>query len=152
MRASKVCCVLMLIALPCGFLCAASGADQLPAGYFRLLESGAAKVEQRLNEEPKADLKALESRAGWRHFPYAILAPAVLYAKKHPANTHYRDPKMLALESCVVLIEGRYFGLCGCVFFGNPGSLERLNVEFTGSDLLTNILSRIVGISDRMAW
>ena len=97
MKASKFCCALMLIALPCVFLRAADGSDQLPAAYFRLLEAGAAKVDQRLNEEPKADLKALELRAGWRHFPYSILAPAVLYAKKHPANTHYRDPKMLAL-------------------------------------------------------
>jgi hypothetical protein len=72
-------------------------ADSLPGGYFRLLEAGAAKVEQRLNEEPAADLKALEARVGWRHFPYAILAPAVLYAKRHPQNPRYRDPKMLAL-------------------------------------------------------
>jgi hypothetical protein len=72
-------------------------ADSLPGGYFRLLEAGAAKVEQRLNEEPSADLKALEARAGWRHFPYAILAPAVLYAKQHPQNPRYHDPKMLAL-------------------------------------------------------
>ena len=97
MKALKFCCALMLIALPCASVCAAVGSDPLPAAYFRLLEAGAAKVEQRLNEEPKADLKALESRAGWRHFPYAILAPAVLYAKKHPPNTHYRDAKMLAL-------------------------------------------------------
>ena len=33
----------------------------------------------------------------WAHFGYAILPPAVLYAKRHPANTRYHDPKMLAL-------------------------------------------------------
>ncbi|HXH50904.1 MAG TPA: hypothetical protein VNM47_16295, partial [Terriglobia bacterium] len=31
-----------------------------------------------------------------RHLPYSILAPAVLYAKRDPANQHYHDPKMLA--------------------------------------------------------
>ncbi len=71
--------------------------DPLPAAYFRLLEAGAAKVEQRLNAEPNADLKVLEAQPGWRHFPYAILAPAVLYAKQHPQNARFHDPKMLAL-------------------------------------------------------
>jgi len=70
---------------------------KLPARYFQLLEAGAAQVEKRLDAEPSADLAALESRPGWRHFPYAILAPAVLYAKQHRDNLHYRDPKMLAL-------------------------------------------------------
>ncbi|PYU97115.1 MAG: hypothetical protein DMG08_00575, partial [Acidobacteria bacterium] len=63
-----------------------AGVERLPAGYFRLMEAGSAKVEERLNAEPGADLQALESRPGWRHFPYAILAPAVLYAKKHSDN------------------------------------------------------------------
>ncbi len=71
-------------------------ADPLPAGYFRLLEAGAAKVERRLDELPGAGLKEIEARPGWRHFPYAILAPAVLYAKKHPANIRYNDARMLA--------------------------------------------------------
>jgi hypothetical protein len=75
----------------------ATAADSLPAAYFKLLEAGTAKVERRMNEEPGVDLKALEARPGWRHFPYTILAPAVLYAKRHPDNTRYRDPKMLAL-------------------------------------------------------
>jgi hypothetical protein len=69
----------------------------LPAQYFRLLEAGSAKVQQRLNDEPSANLKALEAKPNWRHFPYAILAPAVLYAKKHSDNAHFRDPQMLAL-------------------------------------------------------
>jgi len=71
--------------------------DPLPAAYFRLLEAGAGKVEQRMNAIPDADLKALEARSEWRHFPYAILAPAALYAKRHPRNARFRDPKMLAL-------------------------------------------------------
>jgi hypothetical protein len=75
----------------------AAQGEELPRWYFRLLESGATKVEQRLNAEPNADLKSLESRPDSRHFPYAILAPAVLYAKRDPDNPRYRDPKMLAL-------------------------------------------------------
>ena len=54
---------------------------ELPAGYFRLLEAGAARIEAKLNAEPGADLKTIEAQPGWRHFPYAILPPAVLYAK-----------------------------------------------------------------------
>ncbi len=72
-------------------------AETLPGGYFRLMESGSAQVEERLNAEPDADLQTLEARPGSRHFPYAILAPTVLYAKRHPDNRHFRDPKMLAL-------------------------------------------------------
>jgi hypothetical protein len=69
----------------------------LPGAYFRLLESGATEVEQRLDAEPNADLKTLEGEPRWRHFPQAILAPAVLYAKRHAQNSRYHDPKMLAL-------------------------------------------------------
>ncbi len=75
----------------------AATTDPLPAAYFRLLEAGVEKVEQRMNSIPDADLKTLEARSEWRHFPYAILAPAVLYAKQHPRNTRFRDPKMLML-------------------------------------------------------
>lgn len=70
---------------------------KLPQRYFQLLAAGAAQVEKRFAAEPSADLKALESQPGWRHFPYSILAPAVLYSKRHPDNPHYHDPKMLAL-------------------------------------------------------
>src|SRR5262245_3936402 len=70
--------------------------DLLPAAYFRLLEAGVERVQQQMNSIPHADLKALEARSEWRHFPYAILAPAVLYVKRHPHNTRFRDPKMLA--------------------------------------------------------
>jgi len=84
---------LVLAALGAGVASAVS----LPEGYFRLLEAGAARVEARLNAEPGADLKTLGSKPGWRHFPYSILAPAVLYAKQHPKNDHYLDPAMLAL-------------------------------------------------------
>jgi len=72
-------------------------AASLPGAYFPLLEAGAAQVEERLNALPNADLKSLETDSRWRHFPYAIVAPAVLYTKKHPQNSRYHDPKMLAL-------------------------------------------------------
>ncbi len=72
-------------------------AGVLPARYFELLEAGAAQVEKRLVAEPTADLQALETKPEWHHFPYAILAPAVLYAERHPDNRRYHDPRMLAL-------------------------------------------------------
>src|SRR4051812_68207 len=72
-------------------------ADELPRAYFQLLHSGTVRIEARLNSQPGADLKTLEMDPGWRHFPYAILAPAVLYAKQHHQNPSYHDPHMLEL-------------------------------------------------------
>ena len=69
----------------------------LPAQYFRLLEAGAERVDRRLGSDPAVTLEQLESGRNWRHFPYAILAPAVLYAKQHPDNPRYQDPGMLDL-------------------------------------------------------
>ncbi len=85
-------------ALPVVLLSVAAGgaAERLPDRYYRLLEAGAGMVEARLNAEP-ATLASIEKDGRYRHFPYAILAPAVLYAKQHPANRRYRDPGMLAL-------------------------------------------------------
>jgi hypothetical protein len=77
--------------------CAPLTAADLPARYFPLLEPGSDMVEARLNREPGVDLNKIESQAGWRHFPYAILAPAVLYSKQHPTNPRYDDPKMRGL-------------------------------------------------------
>ena len=73
-----------------------ASAATLPDAYFPLLQAGAKMVEQRLNTEP-ADLLSIEKEARWRHFGYAILPPAVLYAKQHKQNPSYRDPRMLAL-------------------------------------------------------
>ena len=71
---------------------------ELPGQYFRLLEKGAAQVEQQVAAQPAADLKTLEARGdGWRLFPHTVLVAAVLYAKKDAANHRYHDPKMLAL-------------------------------------------------------
>src|SRR5277367_6046707 len=86
---------------------ASSQAAPLPARYYQLMEAGCASVEKHLDELPNADLKAIEKapeqhtgsslEISWAHFGYAILPPAILYAKRHPANSRYHDPKMLAL-------------------------------------------------------
>ncbi len=95
--------VTVLLSLSAAF----ASAVELPAGYYRFMEAGCANVEKHLDEQPDADLNAIEHRrephAGssleinWAHFGYAILPPAVLYAKQHPANRRYHDPHMLAL-------------------------------------------------------
>ena len=82
-------------------------AVELPAGYYRIMEAGCASVEKHLDEQPGADLNAVEHglerhtgsslEVNWARFGYAILPLAVLYAKQHPANMRYHDPKMLAL-------------------------------------------------------
>jgi hypothetical protein len=87
------------VLLCCTLLCRVVSAADMPGAYFPLLDAGAAKVEKRLADQPGADLAALESRPGWRHFPYAILAPAVLYSQKHPDNKRYHDPAMLSLAT-----------------------------------------------------
>jgi hypothetical protein len=69
---------------------------RLPAQYFRLMVSGVAQVQEHMSQQPGADLPALEKEPQWRHLPYSILAPAVLYSKRNPANRYYHDPKMLA--------------------------------------------------------
>lgn len=82
----------------CGVLLGtfAARADGLPARYFEILNAGIERLEKQLNAEPQADLAALEGRRG-RHFTHNVLAAAVMYAKKHPANSRYRDAKVLAL-------------------------------------------------------
>ena len=99
MLKSEIQATLFRLRLPIMVLLGAGSiaAQSLPGRYFELMEAGVAKVEARLDAAPKSSLKSLESGRGWRHFPYAILAPAVLYAKQHPENKHHHDPKMLAL-------------------------------------------------------
>lgn len=86
MRHSWILCTLFFPACLAG--------AELPGRYFRLLESGSAKVEAILNASPGADLKTIEAKPGWRHFPYAILAPAVLYTKRHAGNPRFGDQRM----------------------------------------------------------
>src|SRR6267143_5443772 len=69
----------------------------LPGHYFELLNTGVARIEKRLTAEPGADLAALESTAGWKHFPSAILVASVLYTQPHPANPRRGDAKLLSL-------------------------------------------------------
>ena len=93
-------CILPLIA-------AGTQAASLPERYYQLMEAGCASVQKHLEEYPNADLKAIEKpeehhtgsslEISWAHFGYAILPPAILYAKHHPVNPRYHDPKMLAL-------------------------------------------------------
>ena len=87
--------VVTLLAIP--ILAADASKERLPAAYFRLMKAGAAQVEDRLEAEPATDLASLETRPGWKHFPYAILAPAVLYTKHHTDNPAYHDQRMLSL-------------------------------------------------------
>src|SRR5207247_2567897 len=75
----------------------AAWSEQLPAQYFRLLEAGIAQVGKQMDTQPAPNLEALTARPGWKRFPQSILAAAVLYAKQHAANAHYRDPKMFSL-------------------------------------------------------
>jgi len=86
---------------------AVASAAKLPAAYYSLMEAGCAAVEKHLDEQPHDDLNAIEHtqerhtgsslEINWAHFGYAILPPAVLYAKQHPANRRFHDPHMLAL-------------------------------------------------------
>lgn len=71
--------------------------DALPGEYFRRLARWCTVVRDTLQNDPKAALQEIEARPGWNHFPYTILAAAVLYAKKHPANRWYKDAAMLEL-------------------------------------------------------
>jgi len=94
--------MLVRMTFVCLLACGVAGsamAGELPGKYFGLLEAGTKQVEERLNAKPAPDLEALETRPGWHHFPYAILAPAVLWAKQHPNNSRFHDPKMLALAT-----------------------------------------------------
>jgi hypothetical protein len=87
---------LFITLMLCGLVGSTYGASELPGQYFRLLNAGLTQVEQRMTAEPSADLQTLEARPGWRHFPSAILAAAVLYTQKNPANPRWGDPKTLA--------------------------------------------------------
>jgi len=107
---------LALVALLAGTLpnTVAVAAPNLPARYYKLLSTGAARIEERLATEPAADLRTLESAAGWRHFPATLLVAAVLYTQGHPANPRQSDAKLLALAQRIgdLLVsehtEGRY--------------------------------------------
>ena len=73
------------------------GPVELPARYYWLMSIGSDQVAANLKAHPGITLEELEKNSGTRHFPFAILAPAVLYIKKHQANHRYHDTAMLAL-------------------------------------------------------
>ena len=73
------------------------GAANLPARYFQLLEAGSQRVKEKMDAEPGATIASLEGGATHGHFPHAVLLPAVLYTKQHPANKHYNDNNFLLL-------------------------------------------------------
>jgi hypothetical protein len=87
---------LLILFLTCA-LAHPAFASPLPQRYFDLLDAGCRRVQSRLDAGSNATLASIETTAAWKHFGYSILAPAVLYAKQHPANRRYRDPAMLAL-------------------------------------------------------
>lgn len=74
-----------------------ANATSLPGEYFRRLAPGLVMVRNRMKEAPRASLPQIESQSGWAHFPYTILAAAVFYGKKDPANSLYKDPSTLQL-------------------------------------------------------
>lgn len=87
---------LLAASIALSIACAAS-AQELPAQYFQWLERGAADANLRLGAENPLTLRALEAKPGGRHFPHAILAPAVLYTHSHASNSRRGDASMLAL-------------------------------------------------------
>ena len=73
--------------------------DSLPDEYFRRLSKWCTVVRAKLQTMPDARLAALEAQRGWYHFPYTILASAVLYAKPNRANKDFGNPAMLELTT-----------------------------------------------------
>lgn len=70
-------------------------AASLPGTYFERMAKSTAYV-QRLLDAHGPNLQAINEAGGGSHFAYAVISPAVLFAKKHSANPHYGDPRMLA--------------------------------------------------------
>ena len=76
----------------------AGPSGSLPGHYYRLMEVGMPPVERRLETaEPSAGLAELEATPSLKDLPSSILAAAVLYTSKHPANTGRGDPRWLGL-------------------------------------------------------
>lgn len=72
-------------------------AAALPGDYFRRMAKWCPVVAARLKKESGATLKELEATPGWYHFPYTILAAAVLYSKQNAENPFYKKQEMLHL-------------------------------------------------------
>ncbi len=68
-----------------------------PVEYLETLREGRGRIEAALAGPGAATLRALEQRPGLRHFPHAILVPAVLYTQKRPENPEFGKAEVLAL-------------------------------------------------------
>ena len=68
---------------------------ELPTQYFRLMEAELPLIERRLVTGPAADLKTLAAQG--RILPGAVMAAAVLYSQRHPANRSQGDRRQLDL-------------------------------------------------------
>ena len=68
----------------CFLLLAASAlsAASLPEAYYPLLEAGTEAARNRFESVSPQTLREIEKEGRFRHFPYAILAPAVLYHRQ----------------------------------------------------------------------
>jgi hypothetical protein len=75
-----------------------AGPTKLPDRYYWLMEQGCKMVEEKLNSEINPTLASIEASPGWDYFPFSIMASAVLYSKKHPANKMYHNPRFLRLS------------------------------------------------------
>jgi hypothetical protein len=76
-----------------------AGAGEPPAlaAYVAALADGCDRIGKALDGQSAPSLSSLERTPGLRHFPHAILVPAVLYTLSHPANPHRGRPAYLAL-------------------------------------------------------
>lgn len=75
----------------------ASATPFLPTAYYRWMAESAGRIRARLDELPGAGLREIEAAPAWGHFPYALIAMAVLYARRHPANPRFHDRSILEL-------------------------------------------------------
>jgi hypothetical protein len=83
---------LLIVILSSFSIAQESAKETLPGRYFRLMETELALIEKRLETESSND-----AEFNARHYPSALLAAAVLYAKQHPSNTAFGDKRKLAL-------------------------------------------------------
>ncbi len=71
--------------------------EALPDAYFRRMAKWCPVLLETLKSKPNARLADLEAQKGWYHFPYAILAAAVLYKRPNPANPFHGKREALDL-------------------------------------------------------
>jgi hypothetical protein len=94
---TKLPLLFLVVIFACPAFSQDKGPTTLPARYFWLMSAGSDDVATRLEGKPDITFEELEKGPDTRHFPFTILAPAVLYSKKHNTNKRYHDPAMLKL-------------------------------------------------------